>query len=308
MKQKIISKSGERMLTAREAAEQLACAPDYVGKLCRDGKLECVRSEQAWYVDGQSIFEFEKERELSKAQRARELARERKEEASRRQQAAPGGNPAPRAALIAAGASLCVGLLFAAGSWALRLETGQTAALAQIDSPFFGAELPQLTAPISVSSPHFFAGALSYLRELFSSDVRVQLSVRKPSADLSAATTTIADAFAPVQSPPATSSPQIVINPIVQHTVERVVVENGISPAMLSSIVKELAQGGNGSIQYNQGGTLAASSTALSWDDQLGRLTVAGAVHTGELCLDDVCLTKAQLVQLLATSTASTTP
>ncbi len=80
LQQKIISRSGEPMLTAREVAEHLFCAPDYVGKLCRDGKLDCVRNDGVWLVDPESVFEFEWQRERAKAERSQTLSQERKEE------------------------------------------------------------------------------------------------------------------------------------------------------------------------------------------------------------------------------------
>lgn len=277
------------MLTAREAADRLSCAPDYVGRLCRDGKLDCVRNESQWFVDGQSIFEFEKEREINKAIRSRALATERKVEKKEYQYKDRAGL---RASLLAIGVSLSVGLLFLGSTLlAQPLSTGAlSAALAQVNSPFFAGsgELPSL--------PN-----IGEWSKFFSGDVRLQVSVRKPSTVT--ATTTLVDAFVPAQPSEvqtiATSAPQIVINPVVEHTVERVIVENGISTALLSSIVKELAQGSDGSIQYSKGGSLAASSTALYWNDATGQLTVDGSLHAGTLCIEDTCLTKAQLQSLL---------
>jgi hypothetical protein len=77
---KVLSPNGKPMLSARAAAKKLACAPDYIGRLCREGKLGGVRHQGQWYVDPQALALFEKEREAARAVRAETLAHERREE------------------------------------------------------------------------------------------------------------------------------------------------------------------------------------------------------------------------------------
>src|SRR3990167_4643775 len=77
---KIFSEDGTVMLAARKAALRLHCAPDYIGKLCREGKLKGERVDNAWFVDPRSIAAFEEARQRLHAERAQKLAHERKEE------------------------------------------------------------------------------------------------------------------------------------------------------------------------------------------------------------------------------------
>ena len=77
---KIIFDNGEPMLSAKKAAKHLQCAPDYVSKLCREGKLDGKRIDNAWFVSERSIVAFEKSRILAREERAKELAAERRKE------------------------------------------------------------------------------------------------------------------------------------------------------------------------------------------------------------------------------------
>ena len=72
---KIFSKTGEPLLPARKVALRLKCSPDYVGKLCREGKLEGERIDGAWFVSPTSIERFEIVRTQARTTRAFELAR-----------------------------------------------------------------------------------------------------------------------------------------------------------------------------------------------------------------------------------------
>ena len=78
---KIFSPEGASMLSARKAAQRLHCAPDYIGKLCREGRLKGSLHDGAWFVEFGSIAEFEIGRRTAAAARARQLAQERKKEA-----------------------------------------------------------------------------------------------------------------------------------------------------------------------------------------------------------------------------------
>jgi hypothetical protein len=61
-------------LPARAAAKRLNYAPDYVARLCREGKLDCVHIGAAWFVQRNSLAAFKKTRASEKAARALELS------------------------------------------------------------------------------------------------------------------------------------------------------------------------------------------------------------------------------------------
>jgi hypothetical protein len=68
------------LLPSRAAAKILRCTPDYVAKLCRDGKLSCVRDNSAWFVEKDSIARFRRTRQVLKEARAVELVQLRRHE------------------------------------------------------------------------------------------------------------------------------------------------------------------------------------------------------------------------------------
>ncbi|HUD02656.1 MAG TPA: hypothetical protein VMR46_01370, partial [Candidatus Paceibacterota bacterium] len=164
------------MLSARKAAKRLACAPDYVGKLCREGKLEGERINNAWFVKESSIAAFEKSRASARMARAQELAEERQKEqevyrktkglrtASFLHSAA-----GKSVAFVLGGTFLFASLVYAGGiatPFESPLETGGSsqgaAVLASVQSPFFAAppQTPNLAVP---SSNNFFASVLAFL-------------------------------------------------------------------------------------------------------------------------------------------------
>ena len=67
-------------LPSKAAANLLRCSPDYVAKLCRDGKLSCVRENKAWFVERDSIEHFRQTRRVLKATRSEELSQMRRQE------------------------------------------------------------------------------------------------------------------------------------------------------------------------------------------------------------------------------------
>lgn len=318
---KILSKNGKQMFSARAAATRLSCAPDYIGKLCRDGKISGTQVNGAWFVYGASLESFESSRQEARAARSEELSILRRQELSDNGFMPTRGTSAAVSILHpsfikVALASTAVGFIFIASvSLTQMLQATSkeplSAAVGQLQSPFFGTG-KQTSMAFSLK------GFEDYLLNLFSSDLHVQVTVRSKSESAGSWTTPspsfgVAPTSTPVEGVAtvpekgtdvvAKEQPQIIINPVVEHTVERVVVENGISPELLSSIVKELAIGSDGSIQYSRRGAFAASSTALVWDNQSGTLTVSGELHTNELCIQGVCITKEQLKNMLATTT-----
>src|SRR4051812_12460333 len=77
---KLFSANGTTMLSARKAAKVLDCAPDYVSRLCREGKLVGTRHQGAWYVEPASLSRYQLEREGARLQRAEALAAQRRSE------------------------------------------------------------------------------------------------------------------------------------------------------------------------------------------------------------------------------------
>jgi hypothetical protein len=147
------SNSLARFVSAKDAAKKLKCAPDYVGKLCREGVLTGVQVERVWYIDPASIAVFELQRAEAKVVRSRELAELRRKES---QESAT--IPPRKVALnrFVFSNSLAIGTI--AVFFLLVLSTGAhtvmqrsigvesasglaiTASIAQVDSPFFGTQ------------------------------------------------------------------------------------------------------------------------------------------------------------------------
>ena len=322
---KIFSNNGKQMLSARAAAARLCCAPDYIGKLCRDGKLSGTQVNGAWFVYEPSLDSFEFLREEARAARSEELSTLRRQELYNNgfvsKKEIPAGisllNLNPLITKMAL-ASAAIGFVFIASvSLAVALRTAPGgplgAALGELQSPFFAQKSLSFSLPsIAVFGQLFNA--------LFASRVSVETKTKpviRPAQQepFPAAPTTapaaVATADGILQAALATSSKvQYAIYPVIERTIEkeRVIVENGISPELLTSIVKELAAGSDGSIQYNSSGSFSASSTALVWDNEQGALKVQGALSADSLCLRGVCLTKTQLQSLLSTTTATSTP
>ncbi len=317
---KILSGNGKQMLSARSAAERLSCAPDYIGKLCRDGKLSGTQINGAWFVYRGSLEAFELSRQEARSARSEELSILRKQELSSNGFISRSGtsiaaslfNPLLFKVSVV---SAAVGFVFVASVALTKIFSVSnpeplSAALGTLQSPFFGTG-KQTSIPFSIG------GLGEYVLSFFSSDIRVQVTVRGPTeldvpADAWTTASTSMSEVVPAREPntevASNQQPQIIINPIIERQTERVLVENGISPELLSSIVKELAIGSDGAIQYSRKGSFSASSTALVWDNEQGALKVSGALNADSLCLQGVCLTKAQLQKLISTTTAPSTP
>ena len=64
----------------RAAAKRLNYVPDYVARLCREGKLDCVQIGAAWYVRKDSLAAFKITRASEKAARALKLSQFRRQQ------------------------------------------------------------------------------------------------------------------------------------------------------------------------------------------------------------------------------------
>ncbi|HWB33934.1 MAG TPA: helix-turn-helix domain-containing protein, partial [Candidatus Paceibacterota bacterium] len=195
---KITSDDGAPMLSARAVAKRLSCAPDYVGKLCREGKLRGTQVQGAWFVDEVSVHEFEIVRAEAKAERRALLARERRAESaqyaqvrevaqtnverkmpatSQPAQSAPSAfmplfsSPLAQRTVLALGAAfLFSAIAFASGihnrDVASQQELG--ASVAQVDSSFFGAR-PLTVDTTALPAPHasIISDVLAFIGGLF---------------------------------------------------------------------------------------------------------------------------------------------
>jgi len=144
------------MLSARSAALRLECAPDYVGRLCREGKLSGVRNSKGWFVDEESIVRFEAERAEARVEHSRKLSEIRREESKQFQTAnsllpaSVFGSLFNHHVRMGALAALVGVLLLGSVSLGASGVFGGVplgAALSQIDSPFFGSGAPKVSLP-----------------------------------------------------------------------------------------------------------------------------------------------------------------
>ncbi len=308
------------MLSARAAAFRLSCAPDYIGKLCRDGKLSGAQVNGAWFVYEASLNDFESSRHAARIARSEELSAIRKQELLNNGFVSKVQTPIaisilhPLLVRIAI-ASAAVGFIFVASVSITRLlsvphEESLSAALGQLQSPFFAQQNFSFLLPSTTIFGQLF-DAVFASRVNFETKTESPVKTPQPHEPFPVAAVAAESSVVSAALSATSSKVQYAVYPVVEHTVEKVIVENGISQELLTSIVNELAAGKNGAIQYNDNGHFAASSTALVWDDKLSAFTVSGALHADTLCLRGVCLTKAQLQNLIsatATSTATSTP
>ncbi len=277
---KIFANTGEPMLSARAAAKLLNCAPDYVGKLCREGKLVGQRIDNAWFVQEASIIKFQSDRRESKSLRAENLAGERRKENElyRKLNGLPGSLPKgktksafsiTRPLGLAIGTTfLLISVVFAGtvasptgnrffGIPAQSISNSQTltAALAQIESPFFVTKPPLLAIP-QISNPftsNFFSNIFAYF---FPSNNSINVAVSEPTSPQPSVPLT--SSTESTSSPTATvnQTPTIVEN-ITQPIIERTLVESssppvGITQADLTEQLTALSNSLTSLIYQNQ--------------------------------------------------------
>ena len=71
-----VSINGERYVKASSIARELGYTSDYVGQLCRDGKVDAERVGRGWFVSEQSIREHKKDRYRSTRAKSKEAVKE----------------------------------------------------------------------------------------------------------------------------------------------------------------------------------------------------------------------------------------
>ncbi|MES2006506.1 MAG: hypothetical protein V4436_00190, partial [Patescibacteria group bacterium] len=256
----LISISGEQLLSARKAAARLSCAPDYVGKLCREGKLEGIRQNNAWFVPESAIVKFEAARTEARTQRAQELSQLRKQEseAFKKEKNAPIKTEAPseitntfkeilasRRVLVAVAIVLLFAAVTYAGASASNAKnilsqgdaSGLSASLAQVQSPFFGNSTSFTTEKtLAASGKNIF----SILASLFAPK-KVATTPTTPVTTSQQPSSSNTVASAPVAT--STKSTTIVHNtyPVTERTEVRTV--SGITEAEVDAKLSALDNG-----------------------------------------------------------------
>src|SRR3989338_4894982 len=246
---KIFSPTGQPMLSARAAAVRLECAQDYIGKLCREGKLEGTQIKNAWFVDEVSLKVFENSRAASKVARAEALSAERKQEqwaheyetqstverTLRKISRAVPSTAALRHGARALLASAPIGALVFGGNALLTSQAYQGttlgAAPGQLQSPFFGTGMQLTLGDLGVSVTKFFAG-------WFSARDTAVVKVPAPAVPQNQPLPT-----PPAQTVPAKTAPAPIVQntyPVRERVVERTLVQSGITQDLLTSQLQQL--------------------------------------------------------------------
>ncbi len=266
---KILSPSGEMMLSARKVAKRLDCAPDYVGRLCREGKLKGVRVRNAWFVDERSVTRFEASRVFAKQQRAEELSEQRRREGIEyKKQNAPTIERArihasefvskyrvPQHTVVAFGVALVSGaLVCAAATAAVSLSVRSTtfgSAVGTADSPLFGVQTASVL-PVLASLEDAVVSTVAHIAStLFvGTGSQYALNVKKTAQTNSSTTPTISNTATRSASVPsitlAQSQPQIIQHntyPVVERTILKTVVgtSTGVTEAELDTKLEQLS-------------------------------------------------------------------
>ena len=74
---------GKKYISSSRAAKLSGYVNDYIGQLCRDGKVESRMVGRSWYVSVDSLLEHKKANALSKAKRKKDLSQKSKEQYAR---------------------------------------------------------------------------------------------------------------------------------------------------------------------------------------------------------------------------------
>ena len=159
-----------KLLPARSAAQLLQCAPDYIGKLCREGRLRGRRVNQAWFVEEGSVQEFQSSRATARAARSQELSVARKQELLK---VAPKKVRSKKMYILVPLLALLVGGAVSSAPFLATVGSASLAAAAHLDSPFFGSGEVALQVP-QLFDTHI---ALDGLGDILSSNIHVQFQV-----------------------------------------------------------------------------------------------------------------------------------
>ncbi len=247
------------MLPARKVAQRLSCAQDYVGKLCREGKLKGTQVRNAWFVEEDSIAAFEAAREAAREARSKDLAELRRKESAQYRKTHPtldgiASSWVGRGAVAALGAVLLLCSVAFAGEMngTLNLFAGkqeQSAAIAQVESPFFGSHAFSVTVPTLPTSnlaKDFISGALSFFFGKKDTSLAEKTPTEAPvvTDEQNGLASPSEENRGPFvqQTPSETPARPVVQNtyPVIERTVERVTTVSGVSEEYLAQRLSEL--------------------------------------------------------------------
>ena len=309
----------KKMLSARTAARRLQCHPDYVTKLCREGKLSGERTNDQWLVSEDSLKEYETKRDLARRVRSESLADLRRKENVFHRKVAP--SPLKKfiysaqfaTSVFALFTLLVVGSTLSSPYFSGERVTeadAQGAALAYVESPFFGTRpaVLDITTNFGIAIGDIFSRLATFLfgGEPDVAAVPVQpepVPVVQPLVAVAPATTTI-----------VTNS-----YPVVERVVERVATGNWVSTDLLIIILGEfkkeltriIGQSVGGSVEKISSGGLALSDlTDANIPDTLtvsGYLPLTGGTLTGALTGTTATFDSATTSALSVGGIASTT-
>ncbi|MDE2071681.1 MAG: hypothetical protein KGI70_03055 [Patescibacteria group bacterium] len=294
------SPDGKKLLSTKEAALLLRCAPDYVSRLCREGKLKGTRIDQAWFIEEGSLLEFEGTRKNAAQARARELSELRRQELNASEtplhaalkKVAP--SSAWQSALLAVVVSAVLGSAVFASAGIVSNTAGiaqraafnvqEAAAIGQIDSPFFGTHAYALTFPQNI-----FGNFAHNLLALFTK------SSNTPAVEVPVETQPRTSPAQQAQTPPqvARAGTTTVVNqyntyPVTERTVERTVVQNGVSQADITAQLQQL----DNSLRSQVFGALSSNSSAPPAQSGLqGAIALSQNISK----LDNVTITSAHI-------------
>jgi hypothetical protein len=130
-----------KLLPVKVAAKRLGCVPDYVSRLCRNRELYAVRVDRAWFIDENSLREFEQARSKRKDIRSSKLSRQRRAEI------AAVRAKARRPLILAFLYLLALGIVGSVALLGLRALDSSRNAVAEILSP--ASSTPPTSAPAS---------------------------------------------------------------------------------------------------------------------------------------------------------------
>ncbi len=321
---KILSKTGEPLLSARAAAKRLSCAPDYIGKLCREGKLVGIRQNNAWFVEPDSITAFEESRVAAKLERAKELSEIRKQESKQYREQSQETKSLLGASLIevaakvqkssvsgarfhahhfavAVVASLFFGSLVFGGS-ALMERSGfagggpLTASLSQLQSPFFGTGAQISFGGVDTTLGSFISGIFGG-RGRTLADAPVPDTLPAPIPVEPTATSTQLQSSFDTGSTTSSGPTTIIQNvyPIRDHIVERVVTQAGVTEELMNSSLEQLGNqlrsefytSLNGSNGLPSGGGIVNNVALSQRIDKLNGVTITNSTVNGLSGLTD---------------------
>ncbi len=146
------------LMSAKDVAQLLGYAPEYVAHLCRSGQLEAMRDEGgSWLINRESAEAYKRTATEAKELRAKHLSRQRRKEGREQQKESSLKKSFPSRAF----AALAIFALLTVGAGAVGVASHEmrdsSAAMAAIDSAFFGGNPFEVFGKLF----SFFAGAPS---------------------------------------------------------------------------------------------------------------------------------------------------